>query len=105
MNKSQSWVNFFPLSLSNPTPTISFARNNENWDKIPFCHLTPYCKPKLSTIIAKIQKVSAIPTGMKYKFGIQVPKGIKSELNLDKKTGNNLWEEAIKAELKQITDY
>jgi hypothetical protein len=27
INKSQSWVNFFALSLSDPTPIISFARN------------------------------------------------------------------------------
>ena len=27
INRSQSWVNFFALSLSNPTPVISFARN------------------------------------------------------------------------------
>jgi hypothetical protein len=48
---------------------------------------------------------SSIPTGIKYKFGIQVPKGIKNAINLDKKNGNNLWEEAIKTELKQLTDY
>ena len=52
-----------------------------------------------------IQKVSANPTGIKYKFGIQVPKGIKNAINLDKKNGNNLWEEAIRTELKQLTDY
>jgi hypothetical protein len=39
------------------------------------------------------------------KFGIQVPKGIKNAINWDKKNGNNLREEAIKTELKQLTDY
>jgi hypothetical protein len=35
----------------------------------------------------------------------QVPKGIKNENNLDKKNGNQLWKEAIKTELKKLTDY
>jgi hypothetical protein len=39
------------------------------------------------------------------KFGIQVPKGIKNAIDLDKKNGNQLWQEAIKTELKQLTDY
>jgi hypothetical protein len=45
-------------------------------DKMPFCHLIQYCKSKPLKVIAKIQRVSANPTGIKYKFGIQVPKGI-----------------------------
>jgi hypothetical protein len=55
--------------------------------------------------ITRIHKASTSPTSIKYKFGIQVPKGIKNAINLDKKNGNNLWEEAIKTELKQLTDY
>jgi hypothetical protein len=48
---------------------------------MPFCHLMKYYKSKPSTIIAKAEKVSA------------------------NTTGNNLWEEATKTELKQLTDY
>jgi hypothetical protein len=55
--------------------------------------------------ISRIHKSSTSPTSIKYKFGIQVPKGIKNAINLDKKNGNNLWEEAIKTELKQFTNY
>jgi hypothetical protein len=36
MNKSQSWVNFFALYLSNPTPVILFARKHNLLDKMPF---------------------------------------------------------------------
>ena len=62
VNKSQSWVNFFALTLSNPTPKISFARNNN--------FIMQYCKLKPSVDIARIQKISANPTSIKYKFGI-----------------------------------
>ena len=72
---------------------------------MPFNHLIQYCKTKSSVDIARIHKASTNPTSIKYKFGVQVPKGIKNAINLDKKNGNNLWEEAIKTELKQLTDY
>jgi hypothetical protein len=90
---------FFSLSLSNPKPIISFARNNNLFDKMPFCPLTPYCKSN------NTYKVSSSPAGIKYKFGIQVSKGIKNAIDLDKKNGNQLWQEAINIELKQLTDY
>jgi hypothetical protein len=35
--------------------------------------------------IARILKVSTSSAGIKYKFGIQVPKGIKNKIDLDKK--------------------
>jgi hypothetical protein len=107
INKTKSWMNydFFAISLSNSKPIISFARNNNLSDKMPFCHLTQYCRSNTTVDIARILKVSTSTAGIKYKFGIQVPKGIKNAIDLDKKNGNQLWREAIKTELKQLTDY
>jgi hypothetical protein len=95
-------VNYFALSLSNPKPIISLTSNNKILDNMPFCHLTQYCRPNTAVDIARILKVSTSPAGIKYKFGIQVPKGIKSAIELDNKNGNQLWYEAIKTELKQL---
>jgi hypothetical protein len=83
INNMKSWVNYFALNLSNPTPIISFARNNNLSDKMPFCHLTQYCKSNMEVDIARILKVSASPAGIKYKFSIQAPKGIKNGIDLD----------------------
>jgi hypothetical protein len=102
--KTKSWVNYFALSLSNPKPIISFARNNYLLDKIPFCHLIQYCRSNTAVDISGILKVSTIPAGIKYKFDFQVPKGIKNAIYLDKKNGNQLWQETIKTELNQHTD-
>jgi hypothetical protein len=98
-------VNYLALSLSNPKLIISFARNNNILDKMPFCHLIQYCRLNTAGDMARILKVSTSPAGIKYKFGIQVPKGIKNAIDLDKKNGNQFWQEAIKTELKQLTDY
>jgi hypothetical protein len=54
---------------------------------------------------ARILKVSTSPAGIKYKFGIQAPEGIKNSNDLDKKNGNQLWEEDTKTELNQLKDY
>jgi hypothetical protein len=108
VNQTKSWVNYFALSLSNPTPIVSFARNNRNnklLDNIPFCHLTQYCRLNTAVDIARIQKFSTSSAGIKYKFSIQVSKVIKNAIDLDKKNGNQLWQEAIKTELKQLKDY
>jgi hypothetical protein len=107
VNKTKSWVNydFFALSLSNPKTIISFARKNNLLNKMLFCHLIQYCRSNTAVDIARILKISTSPAGIKYKFGIQVPKTIKNAIDLDKKNRNQLWQEAIKTELKQLTDY
>jgi hypothetical protein len=105
INKTKAWMNYFALSLSNHKPIISFSRNNNLLDKMLFCHLTQYCRSITGVHIARILKVSTSPTGIKYKLGIQVPKEIKNTIDLDQKNGNQLWQEAINTELKQLTDY
>jgi hypothetical protein len=105
INETKLWINYFALSLINPKPIISFARNNNLLDKLPFCHLTQYCRSNTAVDIARLHNVSASPAGIKYNFGIQVPKGIKNAIDLDKKNGNKLWQEDIKTEIKQSTDY
>jgi hypothetical protein len=105
VNKTKSWLNYFALSLRNRKPIISFARNNNDFDKMLYCHLTQYCRSNTAVDIARILQVSTSPASIKYKFGIQAPRGIKNTIDLDKKNGNQLWQEAIKTELKQLTDY
>jgi hypothetical protein len=78
-------MNYFALSSSNPKPIISFARNNYFLDKMPFFHLSQYCRSNTAVDIARILEVSTSPADTKYKFGIQVPKGIKNSIDLDKK--------------------
>jgi hypothetical protein len=51
------------------------------------------------------QKISANKIDVKDKFGIQVTKGIKDTIDLEKKNGDYTLKEAIKTELKQFTDY
>jgi hypothetical protein len=65
INKTKSCVNYFALSLSNPKPIMTFARNNNLLGKIPFCHLIQYCRSNTAVDIARILKVSISPAGIK----------------------------------------
>jgi hypothetical protein len=65
-----------------------------------FRYLTKYCRSNKAVDIARILKVSTSPAGIKYMFGIQVPKGIENATDLDNKNGNQVWRESIKTELK-----
>jgi hypothetical protein len=85
LNISQSWVNFFALCLSNPTPAISFAKEHKMSHKSLFYNLIPYCKSKLSMNVSKASNVSTSPTTVRYKFGIQPPRGIRNAITLDKR--------------------
>jgi hypothetical protein len=78
-------VNYFALSLSYPKFITSFAWNNTFLEKMHFCHLIQYCRSNTAVDIVRILKVSTSPAGIKYKFGIQFSKGIKNEIDLDKK--------------------
>ena len=55
---------------------------------MPFRHLTQYCKTKTAIEMAKVNKTLASPTCIRYKVGIQVSRGIKNAIELDRKNGN-----------------
>jgi hypothetical protein len=72
INNSQSWVNFFALSLSNPTPIISFARKHNLLDNMAFQHLVHYCKARNPVDAAKTYKAVqhrqlVLSTSLEYK--------------------------------------
>jgi hypothetical protein len=71
INNSQSWVNFIAVSLSNPTPVIAFARNQNLLNRMHFYHPIWYRKTKTTMEIARIHKASTSQTGIKYIFGNQ----------------------------------
>jgi hypothetical protein len=81
---------------------ILFVRNNDLFDKMPFCHLTQHCKLNTTVDIARIHKVSTSPVGIKYKFGIQIPKGIKNAIELDKKNENSYGKKLSRQNLSNL---
>jgi hypothetical protein len=75
-----------------------FCQGTQTVEKSPFCYFISYCKAIPSCNVSKAYNVSNSPTTVKYKFGIQVPRGIRNAMSLDKKNQNNLWQQAIQTE-------
>ena len=55
--------------------------------------------------MAKIFKSQVKDLKSRFKFGIEVPRGVKEAMMLDKKNGDNKWMEAISKEKNQLFDF
>ena len=54
--------------------------------------------------LRRVMKLNCDP-GIKYQFGVRVPRNYQEALALDKMNSNNLWRDAIQKELDQIMEY
>ena len=43
--------------------------------------------------------------GIKYQFGVRIPRSYKEAIAIDRANGNTLWQDAIQKELDQIREY
>ncbi len=93
------------LILQDPIPIILFARKKHILGHKPFKSLVNFCTGEAPSHLARIFKAKVRTGEPKYKFGVQVPLGIKQAMELDKANGDTLWADAIKKELKQLNDY
>ena len=64
-----------------------------------------YCAGNAPSELSRAFKARTQPGSPKFKFGVQVPLGLKQAARLDKQNGNTLWQDAIDKELKQLSDY
>jgi hypothetical protein len=62
---------------------------------MPFCYLTQYCRPNTAVHIARIHKVSASPSGIKYKLGIKIFKGTKNVRRIETSYGKKLLRQSL----------
>ena len=65
-----------------------------------------WCKEYARDIKGFVRKIYAFKTacvfGLKYMFGVEIPRSPSHALSLDKKNGNTLWQDAMDKELKAI---
>ena len=104
-NRSHTWVDMAALALQDPIPILKYAKSKHLLSDVHFKHLVNYCTGDAPSQLAKAFKAKMKPGSAKYKFGVQVPVGLKQAYALDKKNGNTAWQDAINKELKQLFDY
>jgi hypothetical protein len=59
----------------------------------------------MSKLFVRVFKANTDRNAPKYKFGIEVPRSIPHDFQLDPMNGNQLCKEAMGKELQQIGDY
>ena len=104
-NKSTQWVSMFALALQDPVLIIVYARKMHLVDRNLFQMLIIYCTVDASSDLVRAYKAKVRPGGPKFKFGIQVPLGVKQALVLDRKNGNTKWQDAIKTKIGQLEEF
>ena len=104
-NETKAWVSLFALALQDPIPILKYVKKNHLFGQDPFRMLVNYCTGEATSHMARAFKAKVKPGGPKFKFGVQVPMGVKQALALDRKNGNTKWQDAIKKELAQLEEF
>ncbi|MGH7974356.1 MAG: reverse transcriptase domain-containing protein [bacterium] len=106
----QSWE---PLNVIHSTDIVTlakYARENNLLHQEGWKRYKAMCRNEKRYVRmlrqAKLQKAKATTSGgSKTKYGVTMPRSKKEAIALDAKTGNKLWQEAIKKEMEMISEY
>ena len=89
-------MRLFALALQEPIPILKYAKSKKLLGKNPFKILVNHCSGDAPSQLVKAFKATVKPGGPKFKFGVQVPLGVKQALALDKQNENYHWRDAIR---------
>ena len=79
----------YALAMQDPIPILKYAKDKHIVTQAPFNVLAQYCTGDSPSQLARVFKAKCRPGSAKYKFGVQVPMGVKQALYLDKVNGDN----------------
>ena len=104
-NGGKSWINLKCLRLHDPFVCVMYAQKHNLMSDPEWEWTQDFLQdPKqFQRMVAVYQTTRSFAP--KYKFGVEVPRSPKHALELDKREGNHMWEEAMKKELDQINEY
>jgi hypothetical protein len=94
-----SWERLANLKESNPVEVAEYAATKKLHDDPAFDWWVPHLLKKWNRIIVAVTKRYYKYT---HKFGIQVPKTWGEAVKMDEENGNNLWQYAIRKEMKNV---
>jgi hypothetical protein len=94
-----SWERLADLKESNPVAVAEYVATKSLLNTPAFIWWTPPVLQKCTRIIAPETKHYHRRT---HKFGIEVPKSWDDCVKLDKQNDNNLWQDAVRKEMKNV---
>ena len=96
---SQAWERLADLKESYPIEIAEYAVSRGIDHEVAFAWWVPYVLKRRNRIIAAVAKRH---TKKNFQFGIEVPTDLADAIRIDRKNGNTLWQDAIKAEMDTV---
>ena len=102
-----TWEPLEVIKKDDPVTLAHYALENELLEQSMWKWAKRYVKnaKKLERMTRQVRmNKKRTGKGIKYKFGVRIPRSIHEAYVLDQENGNNLWREAIQKEVKLLTE-
>ena len=96
---SGSWIPLSDLKEANPVEVAEYAMSRDLLSEPAFAWWVPHVLKRQERIIKQVRHRLVKKS---LKFGVEVPNTVQEAYALDKANGNDLWDKAIKKELKNV---
>ena len=98
-NGTTTWERLSDVKESFPVEVAEYAISRDISKEAAFHWWVPYVLKKRDRIIKAVNKRYLKRT---HKYGIELPKTFKEAVDLDKRNGNTLWQDAIRKEMDAV---
>ena len=104
--EEDSWEPIEVIKKDDSATLAKYACDNNLTDEIVWKWENRYSKniKKLNRMVRNLRASKPSSKGIKYQFGVRVPRNIAEAYKLDQANGNSLWTEAIDREVKLLRD-
>ena len=102
----ETWEPLANMANDDPITLARYASNNGLLDTPGWKRFRRYAKnmKKMNRLVRQ-SKLKSKRTGPVIKFGVRVPRNYTEAVELDRKNGNTLWQDATKTEMSQIYEF
>jgi hypothetical protein len=98
-NGSRQWIELKILKESNPIQVAEYAMARGIGEEPAFAWWVPYVLRKRDIIVSAVNS-RVRKTG--HKYGIELPSSVENAIEIDRKNGNTLWQDALAKEMGNI---
>jgi hypothetical protein len=98
-DRSSDWIPLADLKNSYPVQVAEYAVNNKIASEPAFAWWVPHILKQRDRIVQKVKTRFRKKT---HKYGIEVPSSVREALDIDKRTGTDMWRKAIEKEMRNV---
>jgi hypothetical protein len=106
MSGEETYEPLYEMIKDDPISVAKYAKEQGLLDTPGWKKLQKFARRiKKFLRMVKQAKLHRGPRGIRFKFGVQVPRNWKEAMEIDAKNNSTLWQDAIKKEMDQIAEY